>query len=70
MRHNIMSNMFEELLDDSEEIVISANSKRSALISLPTGSTFLIEGDFSGTPEECKAEARRILSRRSRNRRR
>ena len=51
--------MYDEMIDHPNEMFIVSNSKHAALISV-NGSTFLIEGDFSGTPEEREAEARRI----------
>ena len=54
--------MLEELLDDSDEILISSNSKRAALYGQTDGSMFVLEGDFSGTPEENEAEVRRIMN--------
>lgn len=61
MLHSRLQDMLDEMLSDPDELFISSNSRRSALISLRNGQTFLIEGDFSGTPEQCEAEARRIL---------
>ena len=72
MHHGTLDNMYDGMLEHPDEIFIVSNSKHAALISV-NGSTFFIEGDFSGTPEECEAEARRIISssrRRRRNRRR
>ena len=70
-----LQNMYDEMLENPDEMFIVSNSKHAALVSDSVGGTFFIEGDFSGTPEECEAEARRIISssvRRtgSRNRRR
>jgi len=53
--------MLDEMLSDPDELFIASNSRRAALIALRNGQTFLIEGDFSGTQEQCEAEARRIL---------
>lgn len=61
MLHSRLQDMLDEMLSDPDELFIASNSRRSALISLRNGQTFLIEGDFSGTPEQCEAEARRIL---------
>ena len=62
MRHSNLKHMLEELLDDSDEILISSNSKRAVLYGQTDGSMFLLEGDFSGTPEENEAEVRRIMN--------
>jgi hypothetical protein len=63
MRYNTLNNLLEEMLDDSDEVFITSNSKHCALLSTSDGSTMLLQGDFSGPPEECEAEARRIISR-------
>jgi hypothetical protein len=62
MRHGNFKNRWEEALDDSDELFIASNSKHCALVSRPDGTTFLLRGDFSGTPEECEAEVRRIMN--------
>ena len=62
MVHSKLQDMYDEMIDHPGEMFIVSNSKHSALVSTKDGSTFLIEGDFSGTPEECEAEARRIIS--------
>lgn len=62
MRHNTFQNMLEELLDNSDDVLIAGNSKRCALYCSIDGSMELLIGDFSGTPEEQEAEARRVLS--------
>ena len=62
MVHSTLQDMYDEMLEHPDEMFIVSNSKHSALLSTPDGSTFLIEGDFSGSPEECEAEARRIIS--------
>lgn len=70
MRHSRLKDMIDEMLSDPQEMFVSSNSKHCALVSLKDGTSFLIEGDFSGTPQECEAEARRVLRRvRSSNRR-
>lgn len=70
MRHSRLKDMIDEMLSDPQEMFVSSNSKHCALVSLRDGTSFLIDGDFSGTPEECEAEARRVLRRvRSSNRR-
>ena len=63
MLHSRLQDMLDEMLSDPREMFIASNSKHCALITLKDGTTFLIQGDFSGTPEECEAEARRILRR-------
>ena len=68
MVHSRLQDMYDEMIEHPNEMFIVSNSKHAALVSVK-GSTFLIEGDFSGTPEECEAEARRII-RSSRPRRR
>lgn len=62
MLHSRLSDMLDEMLDNPDEMFISSNSRHCALVSTPSG-TFLLEGDFSGTPAQCEAEARRILRR-------
>lgn len=61
MFHSRFQDIQDEVLEHPNNLFIVSNSKHSALVSL-RGSTFLIEGDFSGTPEECEAEARAILT--------
>jgi hypothetical protein len=63
MLHSHLQDMLDEMLEDPEEMFISSASRHCALVTLKNGDSFFIEGDFSGTPEECEAEARRILSR-------
>ena len=70
MLHSRLQDMLDEMLSNPDEMFVSSNSKHCALVTLRNGSSFLIEGDFSGTPEECEAEARRILSRPTRGRHR
>jgi hypothetical protein len=62
MYHRRLNEMLDEMLEHPDELFISSNSKRCALVSTPKGSMTLIEGDFSGSPEENEAEARRILA--------
>jgi hypothetical protein len=64
-----LQDMYDEMIEHPNEMFIVSNSRHSALVSID-GSTFLIEGDFSGTPEECEAEARRIITQSVRNTRR
>ena len=61
MRHAIFSHMLDELLEDPDEIVISSPSKRTVLYGRKDGPMEILSGDFSGTPEECEAEIRRII---------
>lgn len=61
MLHRSLREMLDEMLNDPDELFISSNSKHYALIALRDGTTLFLEGDFSGTPEECEAEVRRIL---------
>lgn len=70
MYHRRLNEMLDEMLEHPDELFISSNSKRCALVSTPNGSMTLIEGDFSGSPEENEAEARRILSQKTKPRRR
>jgi len=60
MHYNTLDHMYDEMLEHPDESFIVSNSRHAALVSV-NGSTFFIEGDFSGTPEECEAEARRII---------
>ena len=60
MYHSTLENMYDDMLDHPGELFIASKSKRCALVHLDEG-TYFIQGDFSGTPEECEAEARRIL---------
>jgi hypothetical protein len=73
MVHSRLQDMYDEMIEHPNQLFIVSNSKHAALVSVK-GSTFLLEGDFSGTPEECEAEARRIIensqSRRRNSRRR
>ena len=62
MRHNTLQNLLEELLDNSDEIVISSNSKHAALYVAPDGEVTLLEGDFTGSEEEVEAKVRRIMN--------
>jgi hypothetical protein len=64
MRHSNMQelqDMMDEMLFAPDELFISSNSKHCALFSSADGAFFFLEGDFSGTPEECEAEVRRIM---------
>lgn len=63
MLHTSLRNMLDDMLNDPDELFVTSNSRRSALITLRDGTTMLIEGDFSGTPAQNEAEARRILKR-------
>ena len=61
MRHNSFRNLWEEALDHSDEVLIYSKSKRFALYIDTSGETHFLGGDFTGSPQECEAEARRIL---------
>lgn len=64
MRHSNLEDlqdMMDEMLFNPNELFISSNSKHCALFSSADGAFFFLEGDFSGTPEECEAEVRRIM---------
>lgn len=60
MIHSRLKDMVDELLEDPEELFIESKSKHCALVTIKAH-TFLLRGDFSGTPEECEAEVYRIL---------
>lgn len=61
MYHSTLGNMLDEQLEHPGELLVAAKSRRSALLTLADGTSFLVEGDFSGTQAQCEAEARRIL---------
>jgi len=61
MIHRSLREMLDEMLNDPDELFITSASKHAALISLKDGTTLLLQGDFSGTPEENEATARRLL---------
>jgi len=61
MFHGDLDDILDELEGQHEEMFIASISRHAALITQKNGSAFLISGDFSGTPEENEAEARRIL---------
>ena len=62
MVHSTLHDMYDEMIEHPNDMFIVSNSKHSALVSTSDGSTFLIRGDFTGTPEECEAEARKIIA--------
>ncbi|HVI80834.1 MAG TPA: hypothetical protein VM715_22315 [Candidatus Acidoferrum sp.] len=62
MLHRNLREMLDEMLNDPDELLITSNSKHFALITLRDGTTLFLEGDFSGTTQECEAEVRRILT--------
>lgn len=68
MRHRRLEDLQDEILENPNELFIRSKSNHSAMVSFRGGSSFLIRGDFSGTREECEAEARRVLSRNKPNR--
>ena len=61
MIHRDLRGMLDEMLNDPDELFIRSNSRHCALIVLRDESTLLLQGDFSGTPEENEATARRLL---------
>lgn len=61
MLHSTLDDMLDDMLANPDELFISSNSKHCALYSTADGAFLFLEGDFSGTPEECEAEVRRLL---------
>lgn len=61
MRHTSFKNMWEALLDTSDEVLVAAKSKRAALYHATDGRTWFLGGDFSGTEEEREAEVHRLM---------
>jgi hypothetical protein len=61
MRHIKLTDLYEALLDTSEDILVAAKSKHHALYHDKKGSAHFLGGDFSGTEEEREAEVRRIM---------
>lgn len=61
MHHGRLQDMLDDMLEYPDELIITSNSKHYALVSLGEDSTYILQGDFSGTPEEREAEARRLL---------
>lgn len=65
MQHTNLSDLqdaMDEMLWAPNELFVSSNSRHCALFSSKDGAFFFLEGDFSGTPEECEAEVRRIMN--------
>jgi len=64
MRHCTIQTMLDELMENPEEILVTAASQHCALYgrSDGDGSMRFLVGDFSGSPEEREAEARRLLN--------
>lgn len=62
MLHTTQSEMLDMMMENPDEMFISSNSKHCAMFSTQDGAFLFLEGDFSGTPEECEAEVRRIMS--------
>lgn len=60
--HSTLEDMLDDMLANPDELFISSNSKQCALYSNSDGVFLFLRGDFSGTPEECEAEVRRILN--------
>lgn len=62
MRHISLKGLYEALLDDSEDVLVTAKSKRYALYNKSGDkSAHILGGDFSGSEEEREAEVRRIM---------
>lgn len=62
MHHSTLQDMFDEMLEHPDDLFVSSNSKHCALYSGSDDVFLFLEGDFSGTREECEAEVRRIMS--------
>ena len=62
MYHTTLQDMLDDMLAHPDELFVSSNSKHCALYSTLDGAFLFLDGDFSGTPEECEAEAQRILA--------
>jgi len=62
MHHSTLKDMLDEMLENPDELFISSNSKHCALYSTDDGAFLFLDGDFSGTPAQCEAEVRRIMS--------
>lgn len=62
MIHSDLAHMLDELLANPDELFISSNSKHCAMYSTADGGFLFLEGDFSGTKEECEAEVRKIVN--------
>jgi len=62
MHHTSLQDMLDDMLEYPDELFVSSNSKSCALYSTAEGAFLFLEGDFSGTPEECEAELRRIMN--------
>lgn len=62
MIHSDLAHMLDELMANPDELFISSNSKHCALYSTQDGGFLFLEGDFSGSEEECETEVRRIMN--------
>jgi hypothetical protein len=62
MYRSTFQEMLDQMLEHPNELFVSSNSKHCALFSDEEGAFLFLEGDFSGTPEECEAEVRRIMA--------
>jgi hypothetical protein len=62
MHQSSFQDMLDQMLEHPDELFISSNSKHCALFSTGDGAFLFLQGDFSGTPEECEAEVRRIMA--------
>jgi hypothetical protein len=61
MLHSTLHNMLDEMLANPDEIFVSSNSKHCALYSTDKDAILFLEGDFSGSPQDCEAEVRRLM---------
>ena len=61
MLHSRLQDMLDEMLENPDDLFVSSNSKHCALVSAPGGAMLLLEGDFSGPPEEYEDEVHRIM---------
>jgi beta-lactamase superfamily II metal-dependent hydrolase len=67
MFHSTLEDMLDDMLAHPNELFVSSNSKQCALYSTADGEFLFLTGDFSGTPEECEAEVRRLMKEPSKN---
>ena len=61
MRHCTLQDMFDALLENPDEIIVSSNSKTCVLYGCKD-EMILLFGDFSGSKSEVEAEVRRIMN--------
>ena len=62
MFHSTLQDLLDDMLDHPDEMFISSNSRHCAMFSTSDGGFLFLEGDFTGTPAQCEAEVRRIMS--------